>query len=247
MISIVIPTLNDSSDLFTLLNSNIMFNIDTGLIDREMQFVVVDDTKDDSVEEVCNSFNDYAKIFYPLIYVKYLRGCNNYGDSLIKGMMRTGKTDVVIIMDADHPVSYLPCILTMLSKYDVVIGIEKESNKERKVTKWLLNTFLGLNYEHPTCGYMGFNNYVLGHKINERMISFWRAKSKHDYVHVEFLLMAHRNKRIEIGEFKFGEHKGGTEYSTKRKLVWLKDFLRSFFSHEKNDKLVMKRTLEAIS
>lgn len=152
---------------------------------------------------------------------RFLKGCGNYGDSIIKGLLRAGEYDKIIVMDIDHPVSLLYNMITLLDKHDVVIGNDTNKSYSRDVTKWLCNNILGLNLNHPTCGFIGFNSYCT-RLVDDRNIKMWRAISKRDIVHVEWMKEA-RNRKLNIGELDFysdAEH----NYSICRCIRWLYDF-----------------------
>lgn len=210
--SIVIPTLNEAEnvqrnvDIFTAIRSYRLYNA---------KIIVVDDTKDDSVERACkeSKWADYTH------NQKHL----GYGKSLKVGFNRAIKdnADIIIMMDADHSIDYLGYILNYLESYDMVIGAEKATNKERGITRWLCKNFLGLDFRHPTCGYIGFKTHIL-EKINtDRIMSNW------DMFHVELLKMCN-DSGFSIGEFEFEAHHGERNYSLKRYVRWLWDFLKCY-------------------
>jgi len=217
-IEIVIPIKNEMNNLYTFMSryKNTVNFIESHIGDIRVSFV--DDS--DKYEE---GFLESILAFQPFEY-RFLKGVGDYGGSLTWGMLRGGEYDKLIIMDIDHPINRIINMINMLDRYDVVIGYDMNQGITRKVTNWLCNTILGLNLNHPTCGFIGFNSYVT-RLIDERNINFKHASSKRDIVHVEWI-NAVKTKGLKIGEVKFNTL--GTDithnYSVKRSIRWLWDF-----------------------
>lgn len=218
VIEIVIPIKNEMNNLYDFMSRyrNTVNFIESHIGDVRVSFV------DDS-DKYEKGFLESILAFQPFKY-RFLGGVGNYGDSLIKGMLRGGEYDKLIIMDIDHPVNRIINVINMLNRYDVVIGYDMNQGLTRKVTNWLCNTILGLNLNHPTCGFIGFNSYVT-RLIDDKNIHFWFASSKRDIVHVEWI-NASRKKGLKIGEIKFNTLGSGIthDYSIKRSIRWLWDF-----------------------
>ena len=166
-------------------------------------------------------------VFYNAKYnIRFSRGCGNYGDSLVKGILCAGKYDKLIVMDIDHPITLIDTMIMMLEKYDIVIGNDSNKNNARSVTNWLCNNILGLNLKHPTCGFIGFNSYCIK-PVDYRNIRPHKARSKRDIIHVEWMKEA-RNKKLSVGELDFyssAEH----NYTVSRCIRWLYDFSLTVF------------------
>jgi hypothetical protein len=219
-ISIVIPVYKDHEAVKKLIyNINNNFSVYM----RNIIFNIVDDTPDNSIK---NMIAGIPQIFYH-------RGNGNYGDSLITGIMRGGFNDHynrLIIMDIDHPFNKIFEMIDMLHTHDMVIGNDLNENRERKVTKYILNKLFGINVLHPTCGFMGFTSEVLGYNtMSNKTIHFWYPRSKKDIVHVELLYMCIK-KKLNIGMLEFDTINSDVKhnYSIKRNLIWLKDVINMF-------------------
>lgn len=218
-IKIVVPVYNDFQAFCKLINNirNYLF-----IYNHNIDFVIVDDTPSyflcNEIEYKINESGLDNKI-------KYMRGSGNYGDSLIKGIMRSGDFDKLITMDIDHPFYLIPDIISLLDVSDIVVGNDLNNNDERKVTKWLLKKTLGIDIPHPTCGLIGFNKDVLGKNcLTDKTIKFHRALSKKDIVHVEFIYMCMK-KELMISSIDFDTSNSEIKhnYNLKRNIVWLKD------------------------
>jgi hypothetical protein len=219
--NIIIPTYKEKDNLERLI---ININRCWWLYNNKynVNFRIIDDTPDNSLLELIRETR-----------ITYMKGNGNYGDSLISGMLRAdgmGNFNKMIIMDIDHPFDKIPDMIDMLDTYDVVIGNDINENKERYVTKFILKRLFGIDFPHPTCGFMGFNHDIIGYKtITDATLSWFYAKSKRDVVHVEFLYMAIK-KKLKIGVLDFNTTHLNIKhnYSIKRSLIWLKDVMNMF-------------------
>lgn len=183
-----------------------------------LNLLIVDDSVSDAIKNITKG----------TCFFRYLRGSNGYADSIMKAILRSGGGDKFIVMDVDHPIKYIETMIEMLNEFDMVIGHELVENKERQVTNWICRNFLGIDYPHPTCGFMAFNSDVLGFKITERTIPFHRAKSKYDVMHLEWLYMGIK-KNLNIGVMSFKPHVVSHEYGIRRSLKWLYDIFKLKF------------------
>jgi hypothetical protein len=220
-INIVVPIYNDFDAFQRLIDNvkNYLF-----LFNYDVHFNIVDDTPNYEIENIIEK-NKLSSI------MKYNRGVNNYGGSVVTGILRSGKWNKLILMDVDHPFYLLPEIISLLDVNDMIIGNDINSNDERKVTKWLLRNLLGINIPHPTCGYMGFNKDILGNEcLTDKTIKFFNALSNGDMVHVEFLYMCMK-KKLSIGIIDFDTSNTNIKhnYNFVRNLKWLKDLLMTVF------------------
>lgn len=223
-IKIVIPVYNDIKPFIEFIDNVKKYLF---IFNHDIEFIIVDDTKSFFL------INDIENIIIKNRLenrIRYMRGNGNYGSSLKKGMLRTGELTKLIIMDIDHPFMLLPDMINMLDVYDVVVGNDVNGNNERKVTKRLLKTVFGIDLPHPTCGFIGFNNDVIGNCIaNEKTISFYLALSKKDMIHVEFIYMCIK-KKLNIGILDFNTMDSNIKhnYNMKRNFIWLSDFISMF-------------------
>lgn len=173
--------------------------------------------------------DDYEKTFNHIMWsktrynIRYLRGVGNYGDSIKWAIANADKYDKLILMDIDHPLIMVNKMIDLLDNYDVVIGNDSNNGIARFVTKMLCNHVAGLNLNHPTCGFIGFNSDVLS--LGTKNIWFTLARSKYDIIHVEWML-ACRKKNLSIGELGFiSSSTIKHNYTWKRCLRWLWDFM----------------------
>lgn len=206
-IDIIIPVYNDEENLryiLTYMESKYIINHFSG----KPNIIIIDDSP-------IKGEDSYS----PLNIKRYWYGDDRlgYGRSIIHGIGKS-RGKYVIIMDADHPPEYIPTIIMLLKAWDMVIGVEEESNIQRKVTGWLCRNILGLKFKHPTCGFIGFRKETLD------IISWHMVQSNYDVSHIELLLMCYNNV-FSVGEFSFTGHKGKREYDIGRCIRWLYDFL----------------------
>lgn len=202
--TIVVPIKNELRNLFDFIDNKYYWG--------GHAVIMVDDSTDDVAKGIIEDVEE----------IQYLEGVGNYGDSLIWGMMNGGCYDKLIVMDIDHPVDKLDEMIKKLNTYDVVVGNDTNKGYARYVTGFLCNTILRMNLKHPTCGFIGFNDYVT-RKNHWKNICFYEAHSKRDIVHVEWLKVA-RMKGLKIGEVDF-ESYAVHDYTLKRCVRWLIDFL----------------------
>ena len=216
-VAIVIPTYNEEENLKKLFNDYYKFFL--ALLGEKylIQFVIIDDSSDKGKSaKLARKHNAFV------LNENYRLG---YGASLRKGLwfaLNTLKSDLIIEMDADHPIKYIPDILKVLKKYDIAIGWEQnEWELSRKVTKWICDKILKLGLDHPTCGYIGFRREVL------EGIPFSKMKSGHDVAHLEFMYWALK-KGYSSCSFPFftAEHE---PYAWGRRIHWLWDFFWMIF------------------
>lgn len=214
-VSVVIPTKYEKESVLELYNRFDLYRIVLRLYGGyNIKIIFVDDTPNDDIKKISDSVS----------WFEYIDGKGSYGESVKYGLIRNINSDVVVMMDADHPITYLSSMLNMLEKYDVVVGIEDKENKERFVTKFLCNKIMKINLEHPTCGFIGFNN----DSINK--IKFYKILSTYDVSHVELLHMCRKNN-MNIGELKFTPYRDITHsYNIKRYFKWLWDFGKMFLA-----------------
>lgn len=201
------------------------------MLNYNIRFIVVDDTPRTPRLFMVNGIEDIIEKNKLINVIRYIRGSGNYGKSVLRGMLRCGDYDKLILMDVDHPFYLLSDIISLLDVNDIVIGNDINSNNERKVTKWLLRNLLGITMPHPTCGYMGFNKDVLGNEcFTDKTIKFFNALSNRDMVHVEFLYMCMK-KNLSVGVADFSTKDTGIKhnYNYMRSLKWLKDLLVTVF------------------
>ncbi len=215
LVKVIVPTLNELDNIkeikeeFSIERNIAIFN------GYDIRFMIVDDTNNDDIKKEISDCK----------WIDYIKGEGNYGDSVIKGIIKSCiyKPDKIIMMDADHPYYLLYDMIQLLNIHDVVIGSDYYSNKERYVTKFLCEKLLGIKVSHPTCGFIGFNNYVIDDELGSRNIKWWCAKSKYDVIHLEFLKMC-VNKNLNIGELSFDGSNVKHNYNFKRYIKWLFDF-----------------------
>lgn len=224
-VNIIIPIYKDFNAFQKLMDNikNYLF-----MFDYDISFIVVDDTPSLFMINEIEGMIEKNKLTN---IIRYMRGCGNYGKSVLMGMLRGAECDKLILMDVDHPFYLLPDIISLLNVTDVVIGNDINSNDERKVTKWLLKHLLGIDVPHPTCGYMGFNKDVLGYNcITDKTIKFYHALSSRDMVHVEFLYMCvKKNLSVGVADFSTKDTEIRHNYGYMRSLKWLKDLLKTIF------------------
>jgi hypothetical protein len=109
---------------------------------------------------------------------------------------------------------------------DIVVGQDINENNERVVTKFICDKLFNIKLDHPTCGFIAFNRDTLLYKI-----PFYRAISKKDIIHLEFIFMGIKNKLI-VDTIKFDTKNSEVKhnYNVKRSMLWLLDaFKMKFF------------------
>jgi len=224
--SIVIPTKDEEENIRLVIEKLEDWIRNQESLNHSVRIVIVDDTPTREIERIADKYK----------WIKYMRGNDNYGDSVRKGLLMSGAwidgrlitPDKIIMMDADHPAEYCIEMLNMLDSYDMVVGYDTEKQKaiERRVTRWLCNNILGVNLKHPTCGFIGFTGEVLGFKSTEKTIGCMNTNSKYDMMHVEMIVKG-RNKKLDIGEIPFYPIVGTKHnYNMSRNKQWLIDFLK---------------------
>lgn len=208
---VIIPLKNDFNSFLDFMNEldgyQFMFT--------DTAFLIIDDSNStiflDIDERIIKRKND--------IKMMHLIGMGNYGDSIKQGF-RLGKKyyKKIVLMDIDHPLTLIPDMFKMLDYTDMVIGNDKNGNKERLVTKTLISIILGFSLNHPTCGFMGFNSNTL--------IDFEKCISKKDIIHVEFILM-YIKKKMNFSTIDFDTSNTDIKhnYNFKRYIVWISDLL----------------------
>lgn len=217
-VKVVIPIYNDIESfcklIYNIKNYLFMYNYD-------ISFTIVDDSPNDNIEKIVAYSGVNSKI-------RYMRGNNNYGDSLLMGMMRTQDYNKLIIMDIDHPFYLIPDIISLLDVNDIIVGNDINNNNERKVTKWILRKTLGIDIPHPTCGLIGFNRDVLGCGcLTDKTINFYKVLSKRDIVHVEFIYMCIKKELIISSvDFDTSNSEIKHNYNFKRNIIWLNDLAK---------------------
>lgn len=208
-LGIVIPTLNESQQIQTLIPK----------IGKKYKNTIVFVIDDLSIDETAQIAKELGAI------VPFHKKKLGYGKSLVEGLCLAWYTfncDYVMEMDADHPLNEVKKFLDMEKpRRFVVVGKEKDKWKlARKVANGLTRYLLGIkDVSHPTCGFVLWSKDILKH------IPWKRVKSNGDAIHVELLFWA---KRIgaNISEVEFSGHAGERRYGLFRVLGWLRSFMR---------------------
>lgn len=227
-LGIVIPTRNEAENLrYTL--PGIRHLYPNALI------FLIDDMSDDGTIEIGR---EHGAII-PYTFKKRGLG-RSYREGLAMAYYKYG-CNVVIHLDADHPVEALPSFVKKLSKeeYDVAVGVDVKGKRlSRKVAVFLGRRFLGLKkFRHVTCGYMGYTKEFL------EALNLRRIKSKGDGFHLEMLYEANR-LGVKIAEVPFRGKRGREtrflkifDVSPKRVFSWLWTFTRLFVRRHTIDAL----------
>jgi len=133
--------------------------------------------------------------------------------------------DVVAHCDADHSPEAVQLVVEKLGELDVVVGRELKSasgwhSLTRKVTRWLVVHFLGLNnVDHPTCGLRVWKKGALA------KLPWYRMKAKDFAVQIETLFWAER-MGLRIGECEFVGHQKHRGVGLVTILKWIQTFMR---------------------
>jgi len=218
-LGIVIPTRNEAENLrFTLPRIKDLY---PGAL-----IFLIDDMSDDGTIDIGR---EHGAIIPPTFKKRGLG--RSYREGLAMAYCKYG-CNVVIHLDADHPIEALPSFVEKLSKeeYDVAIGVDVKGKRlSRKVAVSLGRRFLGLEkFRHVTCGYMGYTREFL------ETLNLRRIKSRGDGFHFEMLYEANR-LGVKIAEVPFKGKRGRDtrflkifDVSPKRALSWLWTFTRLF-------------------
>jgi dolichol-phosphate mannosyltransferase len=169
LVSIVIPTYNESKNINTLIPE--IFSI-AKKSNLNLEVVVVDDGSPDGTGEIAKKLaENYAVRVYIRSKKQGLGSAYKFGFSKTKG-------DVIMEMDADwsHDPKYLPGILNKIQQgFDVVIGSRYISGGKRGdgsqrsilpiIGCKLFNVLLGIEIKDVFSGYRAYSKSALG-KIN---------------------------------------------------------------------------------
>ena len=172
LISIVIPTYNESQNI-----CNILKSIEKHLLPNfKTEAIVVDDNSPDGtgniVEDYIKSVKELANYSINVIHRETKNGLSS---AILKGIeYSTG--DIVVVMDSDfsHPPQIIPNLVEALkkSKSDIVIAsryikggkIEDWSIKRRLISKTatkIAKYFLGVKTKDPMSGFFAFRKNLI--------------------------------------------------------------------------------------
>jgi glycosyltransferase involved in cell wall biosynthesis len=148
-----------------------------------------------------------------------------YAHSLVEGLTKAFyeyECDIVIEMDADHPVDCLKEFITELNNSDIALGIEEPRRLVSKGASNLARWLLGLRiFKHPTCGLVAFKKEALDTIFSHKPVP-WVYFGEKDFIHIEILYNAHK-KGLNISEVPFIS-KGHERMSLRRIISWLHCF-----------------------
>lgn len=208
-LGIVIPTLNESKQIQTLIPKLKKEH-------KDALIFIIDDLSKDRTAELAKELG---------AIVPFHRKRIGLGRSIYEGLNMAWYTfdcDYVMEMDADHPVGEIKKFLRKKkSKRFVVVGYEKGKWKlPRRLTAFLVRRVLGMReVRHPTCGFILWSREIL------QDIPWKHVRSKRDASHLELLFWAWR-RGADFYEVEFSGHAGERRYGLGRIASWLISFMR---------------------
>jgi dolichol-phosphate mannosyltransferase len=174
-IMVMIPTYNERENIKDLVNEILSLK-------SEISVVVVDDNSPDGTSILVREMADKE----PRIHLITRVNEKGRGTAGLKGMLYAIEqgADYIIEMDSDwsHHPKYIPDMLKLNEKYDVVIGSrltegggEEGRGFDRRFITWFANTYIrlvmGFKVKDCTSGYRSFKRKVLETVNLKEMIS----------------------------------------------------------------------------
>lgn len=218
-ISIVIPTLNERSNILLLIKKIIQVCKKEGL---DFEIIIADDNSDDgTAQEVIKRYKNSK-----LVKVTLGLGERSLAKAIYRGIKKS-KGEIIIGMDADfnHPPELIPQLVNSLSDVDIVIASRfvKDGgmpNIYRYYFTYLFNLFLIYFFDFPVHDNMsGF--YAIRKKDLTNLPLEYIFKGYGEY-HLRFIYIA-KKKNLKIVEIpvKYGHRKYGSSKSNLVKMFFL--------------------------
>ncbi|MDP3791555.1 MAG: glycosyltransferase [Candidatus Omnitrophota bacterium] len=206
MVSIILPTYNESENIITLINA--LF----GSIKGPLEVVVVDDDSPDMTWKIVQECKRPG--------VKVIRRNERGLPSAIDRGLKESEGDIVGWMDADMsmPPSALPEMLKSLDRFDIVIGSRyvrggKDARSlfrviTSRIINWFAQALLGFDIKDYDSGFIVFKKNVL------QKVPFPSKKGYGDYF-IEFVFKCKKaGFRIKEIPYVFQDRKKGTSKTT---------------------------------
>ncbi|NIP61748.1 MAG: glycosyltransferase [Nitrosopumilaceae archaeon] len=226
LVSIIIPTYNESENIIGILNS-IRDHLPKNLLPVEA--IVVDDNSPDGTGLLVEKhLQKLKKIAGYTISVVHRKAKSGLSSAILKGIQNS-RGDMILVMDSDfsHPPQIIPKMINIINQnqYDVVVA--SRYVKGGKITKWSLKRklvskiatiftkkLLGIKILDPMSGFFVFRRSIMA-GINFDGIGYKML--------LELLVKAHKVKVLEI-PYTFTDRKLG---SSKLDFHTVVDYLRS--------------------
>lgn len=136
-LSIIVPTRNESGNIFKLLES-----LETAFINRSIEVIFVDDSTDDTPQVVESSVNNFPNLHVKLIHRLPSQRTGGLGGAVIAGV-KVAQSEFTCVMDGDlqHPPELVPVLLKTAQdkKVDLVVATRRSQESHVAGLSFLRN------------------------------------------------------------------------------------------------------------